>query len=65
MCVRAGFQIYASCAGLTRASIHFQKMDCRVEPGNDKKNHFSFVKMIVPDAANMPPTPWQTETLAP
>jgi hypothetical protein len=21
--------------------------------------------MIVPEAANMPPTPWQTETLAP
>ena len=26
---------------------------------------FSFEKMIVPDAANMPPTPWQTEILAP
>src|SRR6201999_3373950 len=25
----------------------------------------SFVKMIVPDAANMPPTPWQTEIFAP
>ena len=25
----------------------------------------SFDMMIVPDAANMPPTPWQTETLAP
>jgi hypothetical protein len=27
--------------------------------------HFSFVKMIVPLAANMPPTPWQTEIFAP
>jgi hypothetical protein len=25
----------------------------------------SFDKMIVPEAANMPPTPWQTEILAP
>jgi hypothetical protein len=25
----------------------------------------SFDMMIVPDAANMPPTPWQTEILAP
>jgi hypothetical protein len=25
----------------------------------------SFVMMIVPEAANMPPTPWQTEILAP
>ncbi len=25
----------------------------------------SLVKMIVPDAANMPPTPWQTEIFAP
>jgi hypothetical protein len=25
----------------------------------------SFEKMIVPEAANMPPTPWQTEILAP
>jgi hypothetical protein len=26
----------SSCAGLTRASIHFRKkMDCRVKPGND------------------------------
>jgi hypothetical protein len=24
----------------------------------------SFEKMIVPEAANMPPTPWQTEILA-
>src|SRR5438105_396966 len=24
-----------SCAGLTRASILFRKMDCRVKPGND------------------------------
>jgi hypothetical protein len=29
----------ASCAGLTRASIHFHKMmDCRVKPGNDGMN---------------------------
>jgi hypothetical protein len=27
-----------SCAGLTRASIAFAKMDCRVKPGNDKIN---------------------------
>lgn len=27
--------------------------------------YFSFVKMIVPEAANMPPTPWQTLILAP
>ena len=25
----------------------------------------SFVMMIVPEAANMPPTPWHTESLAP
>lgn len=28
-------------------------------------DHFSLVKMIVPEAANMPPTPWQTLILAP
>ena len=28
-------------------------------------DHASFVKMIVPLAANMPPTPWQTEIFAP
>ena len=28
-------------------------------------DYFSFVNMIVPDAANMPPTPWQTEIFAP
>ena len=27
-------------------------------------DYFSFVKMIVPTAANMPPTPWQTEIFA-
>src|SRR5205085_5125159 len=28
------------------------------------KGYFSFVKMIVPDAANMPPTPWHTDIFA-
>jgi hypothetical protein len=36
--------IKASCAGLTRASIcyrndSFEKMDCRVKPGNDGLEH--------------------------
>ena len=31
---------------------------------NDEGCYFSFVKMIVPDAANMPPTPWHTEIFA-
>ena len=30
-----------------------------------KKHQPSFVNTIVPDAANMPPTPWQTEIFAP
>src|SRR5205085_11868941 len=38
-----GVIVIASCAGLTRASIHLQKslskrMDCQVKPGND--DHF-------------------------
>jgi len=32
---------------------------------NDEGGYRSFVKMMVPDAANMPPTPWHTEILAP
>jgi hypothetical protein len=30
---------HPSCAGLTRASIFFVKMDCRVKPGNDKLDY--------------------------
>ena len=29
------------------------------------QRYASFVMMIVPEAANMPPTPWHTESLAP
>ncbi len=34
--------------------------------GNNRERGYgpSFDMMIVPDAANMPPTPWQTEILA-
>jgi hypothetical protein len=28
-----------SCPGLTRASIRFCLMDCRVKPGNDELDH--------------------------
>ena len=34
-------------------------------PRNDEGDYLSFDKMIVPEAANMPPTPWQTEIFAP
>lgn len=36
-------------------------------PANGEKalSYFSFVKITVPDAANMPPTPWHTEIFAP
>jgi hypothetical protein len=35
-----GPSFYSSCAGLTRASIHFsrEKMDCRIKSGNDEGN---------------------------
>jgi hypothetical protein len=35
--------------------------------GNNREPGYggSFDMMIVPEAANMPPTPWQTEILAP
>jgi len=33
--------------------------------GENRHHGGSFEKMIVPEAANMPPTPWQTDTLAP
>src|SRR5258708_18664327 len=32
---------------------------------NDEGGYRSFVKIIVPLAPNMPPTPWQTEIFAP
>jgi hypothetical protein len=35
--IRLRHSLRPSCAGLTRASIHFRKkMDCRVKPGNDR-----------------------------
>jgi hypothetical protein len=40
----------------------------RAKPGHDTRPDLQgarLLKMIVPDAANMPPTPWQTEIFAP
>ena len=34
--IRMAQQIESSCAGSTRASIFFTRMDCRVKPGNDE-----------------------------
>jgi hypothetical protein len=36
-----------------------------VGPQPAKLDYASFEKIIVPDAANQPPTPWQTEIFAP
>src|SRR5450759_1449694 len=38
---------------------------CGLPWGLTRPDQRWLVKMIVPDAANMPPTPWQTEILAP
>jgi hypothetical protein len=46
------------------ASRYFRHSGAR-EARARKPDYFSLVKMIVPLAANMPPTPWQTEIFAP
>src|SRR5271170_716090 len=62
-------------AGIQRAEEALAALDPRFRGGDDTFDEMgpslsdpqgaSFDMMIVPEAANMPPTPWQTEILAP
>ena len=61
-------QEYAESVRVSRSGIRIcliQDATHLVQKSADQEPGASFEKMIVPEAANMPPTPWHTEIFAP